>query len=126
MNANESMPAKELPQFPRILVVEDDASYGELLRYQLRNEGYDPTLLRSGEEGLAKVAEIDPALVLLDVMLPGKDGREILAELHASHPELPVVMMTAAGSVEPIRRKSATTPNSTFRPLSPPGKSNTH
>ena len=84
----------------RILVVEDDASYGELLRYQLRKEGYEPTLAKSGEEGLAKVAEIDPAVVLLDVMLPGKDGREILAELHASHPELPVVMMTAAGSVE--------------------------
>lgn len=84
----------------RVLVVEDDASYGELLRYQLKQEGYEPVLVRSGEEGVQKSNEIDPAVMLLDVMLPGKDGREVLAEVHLAHPEIPIVMMTAAGSVE--------------------------
>ena len=84
----------------RVLVIEDDASYGELLKYQLKREGYEPLLARSGEEGLARAHDADPAVVLLDVMLPGKDGREVLAEIHQAHPDLPVVMMTAAGTVE--------------------------
>ena len=98
-NENQSQPAPEaVPS--RILVVEDDASYGLLLRYQLQREGYEPTVCPSGEEGLRRLDELDPAMVLLDVMLPGKDGRAVLEELHAARPELPVVMMTAAGSVE--------------------------
>ncbi|MCZ7646615.1 MAG: sigma-54 dependent transcriptional regulator [Planctomycetota bacterium] len=84
----------------RILVVEDDASYGLLLRYQLQREGYEPIVVQSGEEGLKKLGESEPSVVLLDVMLPGKDGRVILDEIHRNIPELPVVMVTAAGSVE--------------------------
>ncbi len=83
-----------------MLVVEDDHSYGLLLRYQLENAGYTPVLTRSGEEGLQKLRETDPAAVLLDVNLPGKKGPEVLEEIHAISPELPVVMMTAAGTIE--------------------------
>ncbi|MBE7463226.1 MAG: sigma-54-dependent Fis family transcriptional regulator [Planctomycetes bacterium] len=84
----------------RILAIEDDASYGLLLRYQLQREGYEPAVVTSGEEGLRRLQELEPSVVLLDVMLPGKDGRQILDEIHRIHPELPVVMITAAGSVE--------------------------
>ncbi|MBI3828606.1 MAG: sigma-54-dependent Fis family transcriptional regulator [Planctomycetes bacterium] len=101
MSGTQNAVPAPVPNPPiRVLVVEDDASYGELLRYQLKQEGYEPILTRSGEEGLAKVVEADPAVILLDVMLPGKDGREVLAEIHQGHPDLPIVMMTAAGSVE--------------------------
>jgi len=82
------------------MVIEDDPSFGQLLRYQLEQEGFETHIIRSGEEGLARLAELDPDLILLDVMLPGKDGCALLAEIHPIHPELPVVMMTAAGSVE--------------------------
>jgi DNA-binding NtrC family response regulator len=84
----------------RVMVIEDDASFGELLRYQLQRENYDVHILRSGEEGLNRFPEIEPDVVLLDVMLPGKDGTQVLGEIHPNHPELPIVMMTAAGSVE--------------------------
>jgi len=89
------------PNVPtRVLVIEDDASYSELLKYQLKRQNYEPLLARCGEEGLARAQDADPAVVLLDVMLPGKDGREVLTEIHRAHPNLPVVMMTAAGTVE--------------------------
>ena len=84
----------------RIMVVEDDASFGQLLRYQLQGEGYEVHILLTGEEGLARLAEIEPDLVLLDIMLPGKDGCVVLNEIHQLQKELPVVMMTAAGSIE--------------------------
>jgi len=84
----------------RIMVVEDDPNFGRLLTYQLQRGGYEVQLCVSGEEGLARLAELDPEVVLLDVMLPGKDGTAVLAEIHQSHAELPIVIMTAAGSVE--------------------------
>jgi len=82
------------------MAIEDDASFGELLRYQLQREGFETIIVRSGEEGIARLAEVEPDILLLDVMLPGKDGCALLAEIHPTHPELPIVMMTAAGSVE--------------------------
>jgi DNA-binding NtrC family response regulator len=90
----------EAVQQRRIMVIEDDASFGELLRYQLQREGYETHIIRSGEEALSRLAEIEPELVLMDVMLPGKDGCVLLGEIHPLHPEMPIVMMTAAGSVE--------------------------
>ena len=84
----------------RVMVVEDDNSFGELLRYQLKREGFEPVIVRSGEEGLARLAEIDPDVILMDIMLPGIDGCALLGEIHPLHKELPIVMMTAAGSVE--------------------------
>jgi DNA-binding NtrC family response regulator len=82
------------------MVVEDDSSFGELIRYQLKREGFEPHVMRSGEEALARLAEIDPDVILLDVMLPGIDGCALLGEIHPLHKEIPIVMMTAAGSVE--------------------------
>jgi DNA-binding NtrC family response regulator len=82
------------------MVIEDDGSFGELLRYQLKREGFEPHVMRSGEEAMARLAELDPDVILLDVMLPGIDGCALLGEIHPLHKELPIVMMTAAGSVE--------------------------
>ncbi len=90
----------EVPAVRRVMVVEDDNSFGELLRYQLKREGFEPFIIRTGEEALAKLAEIDPDVVLMDIMLPGIDGCALLGEVHPLHKELPIVMMTAAGSVE--------------------------
>jgi len=84
----------------RIMVVEDDPNFGRLLTYHLERWGYQIHLCATGEEALARLAELDPEVVLLDVMLPGKDGTAVLAEIHQAHAELPTVVMTAAGSVE--------------------------
>ncbi|MCW8130469.1 MAG: sigma-54-dependent Fis family transcriptional regulator [Planctomycetota bacterium] len=83
----------------RVLVVEDDASHGELLRYQLKQEGYErssSTAAKRRAEGQRDRSRRDAA----GRDAAGQDGREVLQEVHTTHPEIPVVMMTAAGSVE--------------------------
>lgn len=80
-----------------VLVVEDDALISEMVTKNLRLEGYHVEAARNGEECLEKVAETSPDLVLLDVLLPGLDGWEVLARLRqdSRHRDIPVIMLTA-------------------------------
>ncbi|HDM32064.1 MAG TPA: response regulator, partial [bacterium] len=64
----------------KILIVEDDKFLRELIARKLRNEGYEVLEAVDGEEGLKKIKEIKPDLVLLDLILPGIDGFEVLAK----------------------------------------------
>jgi DNA-binding NtrC family response regulator len=82
------------------MVVEDDPNFGRLLRFQLQREGFDVQIILTGEEALSRIGELEPDIVLLDVMLPGKDGTAVLAELHHVDSDMPIVMMTAASSVD--------------------------
>jgi two-component system alkaline phosphatase synthesis response regulator PhoP len=84
---------------PHILVIEDEKDIQELLRYNLNREGYKVTLAGTGEDGL-KVARLQsPALILLDLMLPGINGLEVCRELkNDTHlKNIPIVMITARG-----------------------------
>ena len=83
-----------------ILVVEDDAAIRRGLCDALRYAGYAVEECSTGGEAPALVCASSPDLLLLDVLLPGKDGFEILRELRTSHPQLPVIMLTARGSEE--------------------------
>ena len=80
----------------RILVVDDEASILELVTYNLRRAGYEVLTADNGEEALriASAGELD--LVILDVMLPGMDGFDVLREIRKSS-ELPILMLTARG-----------------------------
>ncbi|GAA4988487.1 MtrAB system response regulator MtrA [Actinopolymorpha pittospori] len=78
----------------RILVVDDDMALAEMLGIVLRNEGLDAVFCDSGEAALAKVREAKPDVVLLDLMLPGKDGIEVCREIRAES-DVPIVMLTA-------------------------------
>ncbi len=79
----------------RILCVEDDEHLAAGLAFNLRNSGYDVDLASSGEDALAATREHDFDLVLLDVMLPGIDGFEVVRELRKAGQRLPVLMITA-------------------------------
>ncbi len=68
---------------PLVLVVEDDAAAAELLRLQLRQAGYRAAIAPDGESGLAAAIELAPAAILLDILLPGLDGWEVLKQLRA-------------------------------------------
>ena len=81
-----------------ILVVEDDAAIRRGLCDALRYAGYAVEECPTGGEAPAMACASSPDLLLLDVLLPGKDGFEILRELRTSHPQLPVIMLTALGS----------------------------
>lgn len=78
----------------RVLIVEDDSRIAELLEIHLRGEGFDTWWCGHGDRALASFHEFRPDLVLLDLMLPGKDGVEICKEIRAES-GVPVIMLTA-------------------------------
>ena len=80
-----------------LLVVEDDPTLRLGLQKTLRSAGYRVRCAATGPEGLAAALAERPDLVLLDVMLPGKNGFEVCEELRAHDAELPILMVTAKG-----------------------------
>ncbi len=84
----------------RILVVEDEPSLAEFLARALRAEGYTARVVLDGLEGERIALGEDIDLMVLDAMLPGKSGFDVLRAVRAGKPDLPVLMLTARGSVE--------------------------
>ncbi len=96
------MPKKRRGEAPLILVVEDDASTSEILTLHLAQGGYRVAHVYNGDVAISRIRELKPFAVLLDVMMPGKDGWEILQEVK-SDPELkdiPVVMSSVVDNLE--------------------------
>lgn len=79
----------------KILIVEDEPGIRELVSYNLQINGYLPIEAADGPSGLEKAQKEDPDLILLDIMLPGMDGYEILKTLRNDGDEVPVIMLTA-------------------------------
>jgi len=88
----------------KILVVEDEDDIQELVRYNLGKEGYAVEAATTGEEGLKKAREARPALVILDLMLPGIDGLEVCRALKTDPKtgHIAIVMLTAKGEESDI------------------------
>src|SRR3954467_11431895 len=80
----------------RILVVDDDASLAEMLTIVLRQEGFDSRMVTRGDHAIEQFHDYRPDLVLLDLMLPGKDGIDVCKEIRAES-GVPIVMLTAKG-----------------------------
>src|ERR687885_911300 len=91
---------------PPILVVDDNHDNAEIIRQYLEARGYPVTVAHDGDEALALFERVRPALVLLDVMMPGRDGWEV-CRLMKQHPVLGrstrVIMVTALGEWEDKR-----------------------
>lgn len=77
-----------------ILVVEDDPTISEVVARYLQREGYEAEIALDGEEALSRAAEINPDLVVLDLMLPKIDGYEVCRMLRAKG-AVPIIMLTA-------------------------------
>src|SRR5689334_25020670 len=86
-----------------ILVVDDESEIREGLELLLTSEGYGVSSAETGESGLAKLEEHPFDLLLLDVSLPDRNGIELLREIRARDPHLPVILITAYGSIEMAR-----------------------
>jgi two-component system sensor histidine kinase/response regulator len=86
----------------KILIVDDAVDTVELLRKRFRSEGYDTAEAYNGEEGLQRVSEFGPDLIVLDVMMPKMDGYEVCRRLKSDENTkyIPVLMLTAKGEVE--------------------------
>lgn len=78
-----------------ILIIEDNEDLAFGLRRTLEFEGYDVDVAEDGEQGLERARSIEPDLVVLDVMLPGMDGFEVLEALRGAGSRMPVLMLTA-------------------------------
>ena len=83
----------------RILVIDDDENIVRILTLYLRSKGYDVVSCKSGSRALSVFTDTKPDLVLLDVMLPGMDGREILSKIRKLS-RTPVIMLTAKGETD--------------------------
>ena len=83
-----------------IVIIEDDESIREMLRYYFRSVGYEVACFESGEEYFEKGGDYKPSLFILDIMLPGMDGLEILRRIRtdARLEDTPVLMLTARTS----------------------------
>jgi DNA-binding response OmpR family regulator len=84
----------------RILLVEDDAKVASFIRKGLEEEQYRVEVAADGEEGLAAALVGDYDLLILDIMLPRRDGMSVLTELRRRRLEVPVLMLTAKDAVE--------------------------
>lgn len=84
----------------QILVVEDEPKVGNALRDGLEAEGYMMTLARTGEEGFFHASARAFDLIILDVMLPGTDGIEVLRTLRKRGTKTPVLLLTAKDAIE--------------------------
>lgn len=93
-------------QLPAVLVVDDNPDNTEIIREYLSAKGFPVSVASSGDEALALFETVRPSLVLLDVMMPGRDGWEV-CRLMKQHPTLGrtvrVIMVTALGEVEDKR-----------------------
>jgi two-component system, OmpR family, response regulator MtrA len=78
----------------RVLVVDDDAALAEMLSIVLRNEGFEPIWCAHGDKAFSAFKEAKPDLVLLDLMLPGRDGVDVCRDIRAES-GVPIVMLTA-------------------------------
>jgi two-component system copper resistance phosphate regulon response regulator CusR len=84
----------------QILVVEDEPKVGNTLREGLEAEGYEVTLAQTGEEGFFQASAHTFDLIILDVMLPGRDGIEVLNTLRKQGARNPVLLLTAKDAIE--------------------------
>jgi DNA-binding response OmpR family regulator len=84
----------------RILVVDDDSALADVVVGYLARAGHQPEALGNGQRALDRVAADAPELIVLDLMLPEIDGLEICRRVRRTHPDLPIVMLTALGEAE--------------------------
>ncbi len=90
----------------RILVIEDDRSLQSALTEMVGQAGYEVSSALDGEEGLQKAIEIKPDLILLDIILPKKDGYEVLQQVKKNEQtkDIPVLILTNLEEVDNVRK----------------------
>ncbi len=81
----------------KILVIDDEKPIADILEFNLKKEGFDVYCAYDGNEALEKVEEVKPDLILLDIMLPLRDGMEVCREVRKKY-DTPIIMLTAKDS----------------------------
>jgi DNA-binding response OmpR family regulator len=91
---------------PVILIVEDNESISKLVQYKLTKDGYEVIIRENGIDGYQAVCDIQPDLVILDVMMPGMSGFEVLQKIRETEviQHVQVMMLTSKSREEDIKR----------------------
>ncbi len=89
---------------PRILIVDDAELIGELLSDYLKDKGFEPYSIVSGEEALKYVKRLRPHVVLLDIRIPDMNGLDVLQQIHELDPTVAVIMITGMQDEETARQ----------------------
>src|SRR5262245_37307840 len=87
-------------EFMRVLVVEDERKTASFIRKALQSEGFAADVLHNGNDGLAAAETTPFDVIVLDIMLPGRDGLSVLRELRQRKISIPVLLLTARGEVD--------------------------
>jgi two-component system, OmpR family, response regulator MprA len=102
MNEAYALTGRETQPSLKVLVIDDEESIVDLIKLGLKYEGFQVEAAFDGPEGLAAAQRIDPDLIILDSILPGVDGLEVLRQLRLNPTtrDVPVLMLTAKGKVQ--------------------------
>jgi DNA-binding NtrC family response regulator len=84
----------------KILLIDDDSAFRQVMANELRRLGYDTSSAASGEEAVRAISAIDPEVVLLDLRLPGMNGIDTLKAVHEKCPAAEIIMLTGHGSID--------------------------
>lgn len=82
----------------KLLIIDDEVEFASTLSQRLRLRGLDVTDVHSGKEGLAKITEITPGVVILDLKMPDMNGLDVLVSIKEQDPDIEVIMLTGHGS----------------------------
>jgi two-component system OmpR family response regulator len=96
MTSTQGRPSKD----KRVLVVDDELPITELLQMALNFEGYEVNIAASGREALELTKSFRPDLIVLDVMMPGLDGFQVVKRLREERDDTPILFLTARDSIE--------------------------
>jgi DNA-binding response OmpR family regulator len=90
----------------KILVVDDDKDIAERLESKLKREGYETVVAYDGEQALGRIAADDPDIIILDLMLPGLNGFEVLQEVRKKHSQRwrPVIIVSARDELDSLKK----------------------
>jgi two-component system, NtrC family, response regulator AtoC len=89
-----------VPHTPRVLIVDDEVNLRKVLAATLKREGYDVATAADGDAALEELREGGADVVVTDLVMPQRDGLSLLRELQARNPEIPVIVITAHGTVD--------------------------
>ncbi|MEN9896806.1 MAG: hypothetical protein RLZZ66_455 [Pseudomonadota bacterium] len=78
----------------KILVIDDEDQLRDLLQKLLTRDGHEICIAHDGQEGVANFFQFKPDLVITDIIMPNKDGIEVITELHHMHPKLPIIVIS--------------------------------
>ena len=105
-SGDELLAKFSLPGMKKILIIEDEKILLEVLRKKIDQKGYDVSVAEDGEEGLRKMREVRPDLILLDIMMPKKDGFGVLTDMNQDEElaKIPVIVISNSGQPVEIER----------------------